>query len=408
MQTFENTEDYGLFCEERLANPYPLFARMRREDPVHWSPQMKLWLMTRYDDVSVFLKDKRLSSSRRAMYEQALPEEMKEQVAPLFEHVKNWLIFLDPPEHTHLRRLVNATFTPKLLENLRPHIQEIAETTLASIPSGEPFDLNTSFSLPLSATVICEMLGIPLENRDVFQQANAKLVSFAVRGGPKLRENALVANEALTQLTALFMPIIEDRRKSARPDLISALVRAEVVGEELSNALVLAFCVFLFLAGHEATTSSITSGLLLLLKNPAEHEKLLEDPETYVPTFIEEVFRYESAAFRAVRQAQEDFEIRGKTIRKGEPVILLLGAANRDPEQFPIPDRFDLSRTPNKHVAFGFGVHYCLGAPLARIEMEIAFRALVRQMPRPRLVDQTIQWRPLMGVRSLAQLILQK
>jgi cytochrome P450 len=408
VRTFDNSEDYKFFCEERLANPYPLFARMRKEDPVHWSPQMKLWLMTRYDDVSLFLKDKRLSSSRRAMYEQALPEEMKEQVAPLLEHVKNWLIFLDPPEHTHLRRLVNTTFTPKLLEQLRPRVQEIAETTLASIPSGKSFDLNASFSLPLSATVICEMLGIPLEDREVFQQANAKVVSFAVRGGPKLCENALEANEALIQLVALFTPIIEDRRKSSRPDLISALVRAEVVGEELNNALVLAFCVFLFLAGHEATTSSITSGLLLLLENPAEHEKLLKDPETYVPTFVEEVFRYESAAFRAVRQAQEDFEVRGKTIRKGEPVILLLGAANRDPEQFPNPDRFDITRAPNRHVAFGFGIHYCLGAPLARIEMETAFRALARQMPRPCLVDQTIQWRPLMGVRSLTQLILQK
>jgi pimeloyl-[acyl-carrier protein] synthase len=303
---------------------------------------------------------------------------------------------------------VNTAFTPKLLEHLRPRIQEIAETTLASIPSGEPFDLNTSFSLPLSATVICEMLGIPVENREVFQQANAKLVSFAVRGGPKLRENAIEANEALIKLIALFTPIIEDRRKAARPDLISALVRAEVVGEELSNAMVLAFCVFLFLAGHEATTSSITSGLLLLLKNPAEHEKLLKDPNTYVPTFVEEVFRYESAAFRAVRQAQEDFEVCGKTIRTGEPVILLLGAANRDPDQFPDPDRFDLGRTPNRHVAFGFGVHYCLGAPLSRIEMDIAFRALARQMPRPRLVDHTIQWRPLMGVRSMARLMLQK
>jgi cytochrome P450 len=252
------------------------------------------------------------------------------------------------------------------------------------------------------------MLGIPPENRDIFQRANETLVSFSVRGGPKLREHAYEANEALLQLIALFTPLMEERRKVAKPDLISALVRAEVVGEELDDAMVLAFCVFLFLAGHEATTSSINSGLLLLLNHPAEHEKLLQDPEKFLPTFIEEVFRYESAAFRAVRQAAEDMELRGKTIRKGEPVILLLGAANRDPDQFPDPDRFDITRTPNRHVAFGLGIHYCLGAPLARIEMEIAFRALLQQMPRPRLVGKEVQWRPLMGVRSLAELTLEK
>jgi cytochrome P450 len=408
MHGFEKTEDYQLFCEERLQNPYPLFARMRTEDPVHWSSQMKLWLMTRYDDVFVALRDKRLSASRQAMYEQALPEEMKRQVAPLLEHLKNWLIFLDPPEHTHLRRLINTAFTPKMLEYLRPRVQQIAEENLAAIPTGQPFDLKRSFSLPLSATVICEMLGIPPENRDEFQRANETLVSFSVRGGPKLRETALEANDALLRLTALFTPLMEVRRKSPQADLISALVRADVVGEELDDAVVLAFCVFLFLAGHEATTSSITSGLLLLLANPAEHERLLEDPESLLPTFIEEVFRYESAAFRAVRQAAEDIELRGKIIKKGEPVILLLGAANRDPQQFADPDRFDLGRNPNRHVAFGLGIHYCLGAPLARIEMDIAFRALLNQMPRPRLVDENIHWRPLMGVRSMAELILQK
>jgi hypothetical protein len=295
-----------------------------------------------------------------------------------------------------------------MLERLRPRIQQIAEENLSAIPAGKPFDLKRSFSLPLSATVICEMLGIPPGNRDAFQRANEILVSFSVRGGPKLREHAREANDALLQLTALFTPLMEERRRAPKDDLISAWVHAEVVGEELDSAMVLAFCVFIFLAGHETTTSSITSGLLLLLRNPAEHDKLLNDPEGLLPTFIEEVFRVESAAFRAVRQAAEDMEFRGKKIRKGEPVILLIGAANRDPDQFPDPDRFDIARTPNKHVAFGLGIHYCLGAPLARIEMDIAFRALLKQMPRPRLVEEKIQWRPLMGVRSLVDLILQR
>jgi cytochrome P450 len=408
MLEFENTEDYRYFCEERLQDPYPLFSQMRTQEPVHWSSKMNLWLMTRYDDVFASLRDRRLSANRQAMYEQALPMEMKNRVAPLLEHLKNWLIILDPPEHTRLRRLINTAFTPRLLEQLRPRIRQIAEAKLAAIPSGVPFDFKRSFSLPLSATVICEMLGIPSATREAFQRANETLVSFSVRGGPKLKEHALEANDALLELAALFKPLIDERRKSPQADLISALVRADIAGEELDDPMVLAFCVFLFLAGHEATNSSISNGLLLLLKNPTQHDKLLKDPDTLLPTFIEEVFRYESAAFRAVRQANEDVHLQGKTIRKGEPVILLLGAANRDPEQFPEPDRFELGRIPNRHVAFGIGIHFCLGAPLARIEMEMAFRALLEQMPRPRLVDENIHWRPLMGVRSMAELVLQK
>ncbi len=402
----EESEDYRLFCEERLAEPYPLFARLRDEDPAHWSPNMRLWLISRHGDVAALLRDKRLSASRQAMYEQALPEDMKERVRPLLDHLKNWLLLLDPPEHTRLRRLVNAAFTPRFLEGLRSRIQEISDSRLAALPATGPFDFVQEFSLPLSATVICEMLGLPEAGREAFKEANERLVKFSVRGGPKLAEHAEDANLALQELKSLFAPLIDARRAHPEQDLISLLVSAEVVGENLSDDMVLAFCVFLFLAGHEATTSSITSGLMLLIRHPEQFHQYRADPEGCLATLIEEILRYESAAFRAVRQVREDFELHGKTLRAGQPVILLLGAANRDQREFPDPDRFDVRRAANRHVAFGAGPHVCLGAPLARLEMEIAFRGIARHFPYPVLVDRELSWRPLMGVRSLSNLMV--
>ncbi len=404
MPNFETSPAYLEFCEERLQDPYPLFAQMRSEDPVHWNDRMKLWLLTRYDDVAATLRDKRLSASRQNIYRQALPDELAHQVRPLLDHLQNWLLMIDPPEHTRLRRIVNAAFTPRLIENLRPRIREIADSLLTDLPADEPFDFIERFTYPLSATVICEMLGVPSENQSAFRVTNDRLFNFSSRGGPKLAEHALSANEALLSLHDVFNEIAEARRKAPREDLISALVQAKVVGEELSNELVLAFCTFLFLAGHEATTSSIATGLMLLLRHPEQFQRLRADPERLVSTFREEVLRYESAAFRGVRQASVDFELRGKLIRKGQPVVMLLGAANRDPEQFPDPDRFDIARSPNQHLAFGSGPHICLGAPLARIEMDIAFTAICSKLPAIELATEELPWRPLMGARSLQKL----
>lgn len=404
MQKFQDSEDYRFFCEERLPNPYPLFDRMRLEEPVHWSERMKVWLLTRYDDISVALRDPRLSSNRQTMYEQALPEAMREQVRPLFEHLKNWIIVLDPPEHTRLRRLINLAFTPRLLDALKPRIRNMAETYLSSVPAREAFDFKQHFSLRLSVSVIGEMLGIPEEQRRVFQQTNQALISFITRGGSTLRDAALEANAAILKLTSLFSSLIDLRRREPRNDLISSLVRADLVGERLSNETILALCVILFSAGHETTASSITSGLHFLLEHPLEFEKLRNDPEGCLPTFIEEVFRYESAATRGIRLPKQDLVIRGQLIKASQPVVLLLNAANHDPGQFADPHIFNLTRSPNEHLAFGSGRHICIGAPLARIEMDAAFRAILKIMPRPRLADAVVVWRPVMGIRSIERL----
>ncbi len=396
--------DYLAFCEERLGNPYPLFDRLRAEDPVHWCEPMKLWLVTGYADVAAGLKDARCSSDRTDMYVQALSPELKQRVQPLLDHVSKWIQLTDEPDHTRLRKLVNLAFTPKMLATLRPKIEQLVDALLDKVPPGQPFDIIATFCGPLPATVICGMLGIPAAEQDEFKRLVERVMRFSTAGGPRLQNHAEQANAALGSLIDMFERLIAERRTTPREDLLSALVQAESDGEKLSNEELHAMCVFIFLAGHETTTNGIASGLLALVQHPEQFAVLKTDPDALLRGMVEEALRYESPVTRAVRKAREDLEFGGKTIKQGQLVVLLLGAANRDPAQFPEPARFDIRRSPNKHFAFGYGPHFCLGAVLARMEMEIAFRAIIRRLPELRLGTDQLHWKPTMGIRALVSL----
>jgi cytochrome P450 len=402
--SFVDCADYREFCGERLQNPHPLFHRMRAEDPVHWCEPMKLWFVTRYDDVMAAMKEPRFSSDRSDMYVQALSPELKQKVQPLLDHVARWIQLTDEPTHTRLRRLVGMAFTPRMIEQLRPRIDQLVADLLRDIPRGTSSDLVERFCGPLPATVICEMLGIPGDERDEFRRLTERVMLFSTSGGARLKEHAAQANEALGHLIAMFERLVAERRVTPRADLLSALVQAEADGERLSTDELYAMCVFVFLAGHETTTNGIASGILALLQHPEQFSALAAQPDALMRGAVEESLRFESPVTRAVRKATEDFEFRGKPIRKGQLVVSLLGAANRDPAQFPEPDRFDIKRQPNKHVAFGFGAHFCLGAVLARIEMEIALRAITTHLPNLRLADEQLRWKPTMGIRALVRL----
>ena len=396
--------DYRLFCEERLGYPYPLFDLLRAEDPVHWCAPMNLWLVTGYDDCFNGLRDDRFSSDRTDMYVQALPDEMRERVQPLLDHVSKWIQLTDDPVHTRLRKLVNVAFTPKMIRSLIPRIEELVDGLLDEIKPGDSCDLITQFCQPLPATVICEMLGIPVEERDAFRVMTERVMHFSTAGGPNLKNHAEDAADALGGLIDMFERLVAERRKSPREDLLSAFVQAEADGERLSNEELYAMCVFVFLAGHETTTNGIASGVMALMQHPDQFDALKANVDGLVRGTVEESLRYESPVTRAVRKARADMVFGGKTIKAGQLVVFLLGAADRDPAQFPEPDTFDITRTPNRHVAFGFGAHFCLGAVLARMEMEIAFRALVRRLPNVKLTDETLAWKPTMGIRALVKL----
>jgi len=396
--------DYRAFCQERLQDPYPLLRRLRTEDPVHWCEPMKLWVVTRYADVDAGLRDPRFSSDRSDMYAQALPPDLKAAVQPLLDHLSKWIQYTDDPDHGRLRKLVNQAFTPKVLAALRPRIGTLVEELLGRLPRGKRFDIIEGFCAPLPATVICEMIGVPVAERDRFRQATARVTKFSTRGGPALKEHAADAHAAVGEIVAMFERLVEERRRAPRDDLLSALVSAEADGESLANEELYAMCVFLFFAGHDTTTHGIASGLLALLRNPGQWGKLKSNPEPLVGAAVEEALRYESPVPRAVRRARETVAMGGREIPAGSIVVFLLSAANRDPERFSNPERFDIERQPNRHLAFSFGRHFCLGAMLARIEMEIAFRAFARRLPDLQLGGEELKWRPTMGIRGLEAL----
>ncbi len=396
--------DYLEFCEERLANPYPLFDRLRAEEPVHWCEPMKLWLVTRYDDVLLGLRNTNLSSNRTGMYAQVLPNAQKKAAQPLLSHISKWIQLTDEPDHGRLRKLVNLAFTPKVVNGLRTRIMALTNDFLAGIPKGRPCDIVRQLCYPLPATVICELLGIAAGDRDRFYTATARLMQFSTRAGPALKDYVNEASDALGNLVSMFEELVAERRRQPSTDLLSALVSAEAEGTKLSNEELYAMCVFIFLAGHETTTNGLASGILSLLRHPDQFAALNAEPDRLAAGTVEEVLRYESPVPRAVRQAINEVEINGQKISAGQLIVLLLGSANRDPGQFADPDRFDISRHPNRHLAFGYGTHFCLGAALARLEMETVFRAVVERLPNLKLEQKTLKWKPVMGIRALQEL----
>ncbi len=402
---FTTDEDYALFCRQRLTDPYPLLRRLRAEDPIHWSATMNMWLVTRYDDVYAGLHDTtRLSSCREGMYSDPLTEQNRRRARRIIDHILHWLENVDAPQHTRLRKLVNLAFTPRMLQGLMPRIEAVTNELLVDVCATSQTDFAHNFCFHLPATVICEMLGVPVEHREMFRRCVDQMRRFNAGVGPGLNDAIDEANKGIETLIGFFHDLIEQRRRQPRDDLISAMAAAEDDGDRLNRDEMFGLCVFLFAAGHEPTMSLLSSGTLALLQHPEQFEKLKADPDGLVETAVEEFLRYESPATRGVRRATCDFEWRGRRIRKGQTVTLLLGAANRDPDQFPDPDRIDIERRPNKHLAFGFGPHFCLGAQLTRMEGNIAFRAIARRLPDMRLDTDRVAYQPVFGIRVLAAL----
>lgn len=401
--SIEASEDYRQYCAGRLADPYPLFHRLRREDPVHWCEPMSGWLITRHDDVMAGFRDPRLSSDRISLNMNAMPEPLRTQMCPLGNHVSNWLGFTDPPKHTRMRGLIMKVFTPRLAEQMGPRVEAIVTGLLdRALPKGE-LDFMAEVAFPLPASVICEILGIPMDYQDRFRRWAEDMLLFAGAVGPSIARVAAPAHASYVELTSYFRELTLERRRTPRTDLLSALAAVEDEEGGLSEAELMGLSVFLFIAGHETTVSLVGNGLLALLNHPAELARLRREP-ALLATAVEEFLRYESPIQLATRLPVEDLELRGKTIRKGQTVVLMLGAANRDPERFPEPDRLDVGRTENKHTAFGWGSHFCLGAPLARIEAQIALKLLLDRAPAIILSGEPPPWRQDNNLRALRSL----
>jgi len=355
---------------EFLADPYPMYHRLRTEDPVHHSP-LGFWVLTRYEDVVAVLRDPRLAKEALAAFVAA---RFGTTIPP---GLGLSMLDRDPPDHTRLRSLVSKAFTPRVVEVLRPHIQQIVDGLLAKVHDDHAMDLIEQFAYPLPVIVICEMLGVPVADHERFKGWGLDIArgldTILLPPDSEVGKRSMTARRALADY---FRGLIAERRASPRGDLLSALIAAEEAGDKLNEEELLATCILLLVAGHETTVNLIGNGTLALLRHPDQMRKLQADP-ALIGNAVEELLRYDSPVQRTARIASVDAEVGGQPMPKGTMVITALGAANRDPAQFPEPDRFDASREPNRHFAFGSGVHMCLGAVLARMEGTIAIGRLI-------------------------------
>ena len=391
--------DAHLLTQEYLQNPYRYYRELRENDPVHWSERLSAWLLTRYDDVVAALRDPRLLSGPRIpTYVTKLPEADRSAAQALIDHIGTWVGFIDPPDHTRLRALVSKVFTSRTVERLRGQIQAITDELLeAVLPTGR-MDLVADLAFPLPATVIGELLGLPREDQQRFKQWSNDISQFMGTGAPQINVTKQ-ARDSVYAIKDYLSGIFAERRRSPQQDLISRLLEVVEEGERLSEEELYGMCVFLLVAGHETTMSLITNGVMALLRNPEQAQALRDDPAMAV-TAVEELLRYDSPIQHQTRVAREDFHLDGAHVKAGQRVLPLLGAANRDPAQFEDPDCLVLSRIPNRHVAFGYGLHFCIGAPLARLEGQIAFNTLLRRLPSLSLTEESITWRENTSMRN--------
>jgi pimeloyl-[acyl-carrier protein] synthase len=389
---------FNPFLPEFHQDPYPFYARLRTEDPVHQSP-LGFWVLTRYDDVVTTLRDPRFG---RAGFHPMLAGGQTRTASP--DRLPPSMLFQDPPDHTRLRALVNKAFTPRVVEAMRPHIQEIVDRLLDRVLPTGTMDVIEDLAYPLPVTVICEMLGVPVTDQAAIRQWSADLARSLDAIGPQadvaVQERGEQARHALAEY---FRAQIPERRRQPRSDLLSALIAVEEQGDRLTERELLAMCVLLFVAGHETTVNLIGNGMLALLRHPDELERLRAEPPL-IPSAVEELLRYDSPVQRSARIPSADVVIDGHTIRQGTMVVAAIGAANRDPAQFADPDRLDVARRDNRHVSFGFGIHFCLGAPLARLEGQVAIGTLIRRAPHLRQASEALEWRESSTLRGLKAL----
>lgn len=390
---------YHLLDPAVLANPYPLYQRLRSEDPVHWDPFLHAWIVTRYADVVTVFQ--RFSANRTPTSEQLTALGMP-TLAPLAQVMVRQMLFLDPPNHGRVRSLASKAFTPRRVEILRTHIQDITKSLLDAVQDKGEMDVIADLAYPLPAIVTAEMLGVPTSD---WPQLTAWSADFAQVLG-NFQHNPDFAHKALRSLEEMvdyFQAAVREQRTHPRDGLISAFISAEIDGDRLNEEEIVANTIVTMVGGQETTTNLIGNGLLSLLRHPDQLEKLRADL-SLIPSAVEELLRYESPSQHTARLAPDDMVFGGKSIRKRQAVIAVMGAANRDPERFPDPDRLDICRQDNRHVAFAWASHFCFGAPLARIEGQVAFEMVLRRMPNLQLKPEPVTWRENLGLRGLKAL----
>lgn len=385
-----------LLDPEILANPYPLYARLRQEAPVYFDPFLHTWVITRYADV---LKVLLTFTANRTPSPERLRAMGMPAIGPIAQVMIKQMLFLDPPEHTRLRSLAAAVFSPRRVKVLEEYIRGIANSLIDKVLAIGHTDVMSDIAEPLPAMVTAELLGVPVED---YEQLKDWSKDFAEMLGnyqhnPNRIPRVLKSTE---EMTKYFGARIAEQKETPRDGLIQSLLSAEIDGERLTDEEVIANTIVTMVGGQETTTNLIGNGILTLLRNPNERKRLMND-YSLIPSAVEELLRYESPSQQTGRIAGEDVMIGGTEIRRGQAVIAVMASANRDPQRFTDPDTFDITRTDNRHLAFGWAAHFCFGAPLARLEGQIVLETMLRRLPQMELESEHLTWRDNLGLRGL-------
>jgi cytochrome P450 len=391
----------NLLAPEALADPYGFLAALREEHgPVFWSGRHRAWLLTSFPEVVGGYRDDRLSSDRVGAIARHLDTAGRTAMAPTLELLRGWMVFRDEPDHTRLRDPVRWAFTPKAMEGLRAQVQALVDELVDGVVEAGTCDLVAAFAFPLPAMVIAHLLGVPATDRDKFGTWSKKLAAVVFGAGDDPERRAL-ATEGSTEFTEYFRWLVAQREAEPGDDLVSALVAAQgedgLSADELAGA-----CTLLLFAGHETTADLLANGTVALARHPAELDRLRQDPGMW-PMAVEEILRYDAPTKVQVRVVTEAHDRSGRHLEAGDMVYLCLAAANRDPDEFPDPDRFDVGRDPRQHIAFGLGAHHCLGAPLARLEGQIGLRTLFERCRTVEIAGD-LTYEALIASRSLTAL----
>ncbi|GAA1380398.1 cytochrome P450 [Pseudonocardia kongjuensis] len=378
--TATDVADADLLSPEAVADPYPLLAAMREHDPVHWSERFRSWFVTRFDDVSTALRDPRFSSDRITPYRRAKLEgpDADPALRAAFGVLGEWMVFKDPPDHTRLRRLLSRSFTPRAVGRIAPRITELVDELLDAAPPGR-IDVVRDLAYPLTASVIAEMLGVPRADQERFKEWSDRITGL-VFGGLSDTDRHRSGAEGMGELTGYLTELVARREREPADDLLSGLITARDEQDALTHDEVIATGVLLLFAGHETTTNLIGCGVRAMLAHPGQAARMAADP-ALVNGAVEEMLRFDGPAKTVVRLMADDVELRGRVLRRGQRVFLSPSAANRDPAAFDDPDTFDITRRQGRQLGFGVGMHYCLGAPLARLETAIAVPRILERLP---------------------------
>ena len=391
---------YQLLDPEVLANPYPLYHKLRNHDPVHWDPFLHAWIVTRYSDVVHVLHH--FSANRTPTPEQLSALNLS-ALNPIAEVMVRQMLFLDPPDHTRLRALASAAFTPRRVEQLRSHIQEVMDTLLDAVVAKGSMDVIADFAGPAPAIVTCELLGVPAKDHAKLKEWSQDFAEMLgnFQHNPDRFPRVL---RSVENLCSYFRSAMQEQGVNKGGGLVQAMMAAEIEGTRLTEDEIIANLIVTMVGGLETTTNLIGNGVLTLLRHPDALDRLRGD-SSLIPSAVEELLRYESPSQHTARLAPADVELGGKLIQKRQAVIAVMGAGNRDPERFSDPDVLDLSRKNNQHLAFGWAAHFCFGAALARLEGQIAFQTILRRLPELKLNSQDpLVWRHNLGLRGLTSL----